>query len=97
MIGIPTPNVCPSPNFNDTCTGLAGAGGFDDDEVDGAADELLAEAGAPAVLVMMWVVFGPTLSEPQAVATSARTLSAAIRVAAGRSRRARGEEVTQTP
>ena len=78
---------------------MAGVGGFDEDE--GAAeaeDELLAEPGAPpAVLVMIRVVVGPTLSEPQAVASSARTLSAAIRIAAGRSRRAEGEEVTQTP
>jgi hypothetical protein len=97
MIGIPTPNVCPSPNFNDTCTGFAGFGGLDDDGSDDADDELLVAPDAPAVFVTILVVVGPTWSEPQAVATRARTLSAATTSAAGRIRRTGGVEVTQTP
>ena len=98
MIGIPTPNVCPSPNFNDTCTGFAGVAGLDVEGSDDGDDELLVAPGPlPAVFVTILVVVGPTWSEPQAVATRARALSAATTIAAGRIRRTGGVEVTQTP
>ena len=54
MIGIPTPTCAPSPNFNDTCTGLpAGlAGAVDDAAGRGRRAGAVARADCVAVLVV---------------------------------------------
>ena len=98
MIGIPTPSVCPSPNFNDTCTGFAGFFGLTGLVFVGFPADVADDPVEPAAVdVTVCVVVGPTLSEPHAEASSATADSAATKVAARRIRRARGREVTPAP
>ena len=96
MIGIPTPTCTPSPNFNDTCTGLlAGFGGAVVVALLDALDE--PEPLDPDDCVAVFVVPDPAVFDPHAETANAATTASVIRPSNGLRRCKKRLDITRIP